>query len=139
LPHGTIGVEAIPDDLSLSPRESIIEAQRLLNEGRSFQAHEVLESTWKSAGPAQRELWRGLAQLAVGVTHARRGNAVGAAELLRRAGDRIEAYADHPPHHLDVAGLVVWVRALTARIGAEGLRGLTPDDLTPQLVRPPSG
>jgi hypothetical protein len=77
LPHGTAGVEGIPDDLALSADETLAEAQRLLDAGRAFQAHEVLESTWKAAPEVERELWRGLAQLAVGLTHARRGNAVG--------------------------------------------------------------
>src|ERR1700716_548567 len=81
LPHGAAGVEGIPDDLTLTPDETLTEAQRLLDAGRAFQAHEVLESTWKAAAPADRELWRGLAQLAVGLTHARRGNSVGAVQL----------------------------------------------------------
>ena len=49
LPHGADGVEAVPDDLALSPEETLAEAQRLLDAGRAFQAHEVLESTWKAA------------------------------------------------------------------------------------------
>ncbi|WP_211882206.1 DUF309 domain-containing protein, partial [Pseudarthrobacter albicanus] len=43
-----------------------------------FAAHEVLEARWK-AGPAEeRNLWQGLAQICVGLTHAARGNSVGA-------------------------------------------------------------
>ena len=34
--------------------------------GRPFHAHEVLEASWKAAPPAERDLWQGLAQLAVG-------------------------------------------------------------------------
>ncbi len=39
----------------------------------AFHAHEVLEDAWKTGPEAQRELWRGLAQLAVGLTHAAPG------------------------------------------------------------------
>jgi hypothetical protein len=135
LPHGTAGVPAIPDDLALSPDETIVEAQRLLDAGRAFQAHEVLESTWKAAPEAERELWRGLAQLAVGLTHALRGNPVGAVELLRRAADRVEEYAGDAPYGIDVAGLVAWARALVRRIELGGLAVLTPADLNPRLRR----
>jgi hypothetical protein len=135
LPHGAAGVPAIPDDLSLSPDETIVEAQRLLDAGRAFQAHEVLESTWKAAPEAERELWRGLAQLAVGLTHALRGNPVGAVELLRRAADRVEEYAADTPYGIDVAGLVAWARALVLRIEQDGLATLTPADLNPRLRR----
>ncbi|MEV1286604.1 DUF309 domain-containing protein [Micromonospora sp. NPDC049679] len=133
LPRGAAGVEAIPDDLALPPDEALAEAQRLLDAGRAFQAHEVLESAWKAAPEAERELWRGLAQLAVGLTHARRGNAVGGMELLRRAADRVESCASDAPHGVDAAGLTAWARTLTARIEQNGLGGLTLDDLTPQL------
>jgi hypothetical protein len=133
LPHGAVGVEGVPDDLALSPDETLAEAQRLLDESRAFQAHEVLESTWKAAPEVERELWRGLAQLAVGLTHAQRDNAVGAMELLRRAADRVEAYAGDPPHGVDVAGLVAWARSLVARIEQDGLAVLTPGDVIPQL------
>jgi hypothetical protein len=133
LPHGTAGVEGVPDDLALSADETLAEAQRLVDAGRAFQAHEVPESTWKAALDVERELWRGLAQLAVGLTHAGRGNPVGAMELLRRAANRIEQYAGQPPHGVDVAGLVGWARALVMHIEQDGLAALTPNDLTPRL------
>jgi hypothetical protein len=133
LPRGVTGVEGVPDDLTLSPDETLVEAQRLLDAGRAFQAHEVLESTWKTATGVDRELWRGLAQLAVGLTHARRGNAVGAVELLRRAADRVDGYTADPPYGVDAAGLVAWARALTVRVDRDGLAPLTVDDLTPRL------
>jgi hypothetical protein len=123
----------VPDDLTLPPEESLAEAQRLLDAGRAFHAHEVLEGTWKAAPEAERELWRGLAQLAVGLTHVRRGNAIGAAQLLRRAADRVEGYAGNPPYGVDAAGLSAWARAVVGRLERDGLAALTPIDLTPRL------
>src|ERR1019366_2346722 len=66
--------DRVPDDLLLPPADALALAQRLLDSGRPFHAHEVLEASWKAAPQAERELWRGLAQVAVGLTHAQRGN-----------------------------------------------------------------
>jgi len=115
LARGDAGVERVPDDLVLPPREGLIEAQRLLDEGLPFHAHEVLEGTWKSAPDDERDLWQGLAQLAVGLTHALRGNKVGSATLLRRGADRISGYADGRPHGIDVNGLLEWAGKLAAQ------------------------
>jgi len=108
LPRGAAGAVRVPDDLVLAPADSLVEAQRLLDEGRPFHAHEVLEATWKAAPDAERELWQGLAQLAVGLTHALRENSTGAAALLRRGADRISGYAGEPPYGIDVTGLLDW-------------------------------
>lgn len=94
-----------------SPEQALAEAQRLLDDGRPFHAHEVLEDAWKAAPQTQRELWRGLAQLAVGLTHAARGNRVGAAALLERGAALIAPYASDPPYGVDVTGLVSWARS----------------------------
>lgn len=115
LPHGAAGMPTMPDDLDTDPGRALDEAQRLLDDDRPFHAHEVLEAVWKAAPEDERELWRGLAQVAVGITHLRRGNAKGAQALLSRAADRIEPYADAPPHGIDVGGIVRRARALADR------------------------
>jgi len=112
LPRGAAGVERVPEDFLLPPDQSLDEAQRLFDAGRPFHAHEVLEASWKAAPEAERDLWQGLAQLAVGLTHRERGNATGAATLLRRGADRIAPYADDPPYGVQVAALVAVARAL---------------------------
>ncbi|GAA5155988.1 hypothetical protein GCM10023214_12560 [Amycolatopsis dongchuanensis] len=94
-----------------TPDETIAEAQRLLDEGKPFHAHEVFEDAWKSADGPERDLWKGLAQVAVGLTHRARGNAKGAEALLARGAEAIEPFASDAPHGLDVRGLVAWVRA----------------------------
>src|SRR4051812_20748202 len=111
LPYGTAGEERAPEGVVRPPDLALAEAQALLDAGRPFHAHEVLEDAWKSAPEAERELWRGLAQLAVGLTHALRGNATGAATLLERGAGNIEGYAAAPPHGIDVDGLVRWARS----------------------------
>jgi hypothetical protein len=121
LPRGAAGgVPTMPDDLTVTPLEALEQAQRLLDQGRPFHAHEVLEAAWKAAPEGERELWRGLAQLAVGLTHARRGNGEGAARLLDRAALRISGFAGTAPYDIDVSGLVDFVRG--GGIGTPRLR-----------------
>lgn len=131
LPHGAAGEERVPDDYAAPPDEALAEAQRLLDADRPFHAHEVLEAAWKAAPEGERELWKGLAQLAVGLTHVRRGNAVGAQALLRRAADRIAAY-ERPPYGIDAPGLARRARELADRIEQAGLGAV--DDLSPRLT-----
>ncbi|MCO5970054.1 DUF309 domain-containing protein [Actinoallomurus soli] len=134
LPHGAAGEERVPDDYAAAPAEALAEAQRLLDADRPFHAHEVLEAAWKAAPEAERALWQGLAQLAVGFTHVRRGNPRGACTLLRRAADRIASYADAPaPHGIAVADLAAAARELADRIERDGLDAVADADLTPRL------
>lgn len=119
LPHGAAGVaQEVPP--YRGPTEAISEAQRLLIADQPFQAHEVFEDAWKAGPSAEGDLWRGLAQLAVGVTHVKRGNTRGAVALLERAADRLAPFADHPPHGLDIAGVRRWVHRAAAEIEAGG-------------------
>ena len=118
LPYDADGEERAPEGVVRPPAQALAEAQHLLDAGRPFHAHEVLEDAWKSAPETERELWRGLAQLAVGLTHAARGNARGAATLLDRGAGNIAPYAGAPPHGIDVGGLVRWARGLAGDAGA---------------------
>jgi hypothetical protein len=102
-------------------------AQRLLDADRPFHAHEVLEASWKTSPPAERELWKGLAQIAVGLTHARRGNARGAAALLRRGGQRVGGYAGTAPHGIDAGGIARQASGLADRIDRDGLAAAAGD------------
>lgn len=108
LPYGDPrGVEPVPE-VALPPAQTLALAQELLDAGRAFSAHEVLEAAWKAAPADERELWQGLAQVCVGLTHAQRGNAAGAARLLQRGIARLRPYAAAPPHDIDVAGILAW-------------------------------
>jgi hypothetical protein len=119
LPYGEPGEERAPEGVVRPPAQALDEAQALLDAGRPFHAHEVLEDAWKSAPDAERQLWRGLAQLAVGLTHAMRGNARGAGTLLDRGAGNIAPYMSSPPHGIDVAGLVAWARGAASSTGGE--------------------
>jgi len=137
LAKGAPGVDRVPEDLRLEAGAALREAQRLLDSGLPFQAHEIMEGTWKATEGPARALWQGLAQLAVGYTHAQRGNAAGAVALLTRGAERIVPFGapgqQHRPPDVDVAGLVEHATALAARIETDGLASVTERDLRPRL------
>lgn len=81
-------VEAV-SEAPLPDEQALDAAQALLDSGRAFSAHEVLEASWKAASPDERDRWQGLAQVCVGVTHLQRGNLVGAVRLLQRGAGRL--------------------------------------------------
>ncbi|RNL73592.1 DUF309 domain-containing protein [Streptomyces sp. I6] len=120
LPYGAEGVDRQPEGVVRSPGETLAEAQRLLNAGMPFHAHEVLEDAWKSGPDEERGLWRGLAQLAVGLTHAARGNAAGGAALLARGAESIVPYGAQGPYGIDVVGLTCWAAALRDDLRRDG-------------------
>ena len=115
LPYGAVGVEPISEE-PRPPAETLAYARELLDQGRPFAAHEALEVRWKSCPVEERELWQGLAQLCVGLTHHARGNAVGASRLVERAAGRLAAYeqGDGPTYGLDLAALVGCARGRVA-------------------------
>lgn len=128
LPYGSEGVPRIPDDLELSPAETLAYAQDLLDRGQAFSAHEVLEAAWKNGPEHERALWQGLAQLAVGITHVQRGNRAGAAALLRRASTRLSLVDRPAPYGVDMAGLVAYADALAGDVENAG-------DIAPARLR----
>ncbi|MGW4229965.1 DUF309 domain-containing protein [Streptomyces sp. NPDC004980] len=120
LPYGTPGVERQPEGVVRSPDGTVREAQRLLDAGMPFHAHEVFEDAWKSGPEAERELWRGLAQMAVGLTHAARGNSAGGARLLRRGAAAVEGFRGADPYGIGVGPLIAWAQELAGRVDPPG-------------------
>jgi hypothetical protein len=81
------------DSLSLDTNHELGRAHA--RAGRWFPAHEAWETAWKQARDTdEAELFKGLSQMGAGYVHLLRGNAHGAATLLRRASRRIGAYED---------------------------------------------
>lgn len=108
LPYGSSGAPRQPEGVVRSAEQTLTEAQRLLDAGMPFHAHEVLEDRWKTAPEPERALWRALAQYAVGLTHAARGNPRGAAALLARSAQGLARFEAQPPFGIDVAGVRRW-------------------------------
>ena len=136
------GQDRIPDDLLLAGPDAARLADELLRAGRPFHAHEVLEASWKTGPAGERDLWQGLAQVAVGLTHAQRGNARGAVALLSRGVQRVRAYQaassasplGDRPYGIDLAAFLAASDDLAARIDRDGLAGVPAADLRPGLT-----
>lgn len=118
LPYDAEGVTPVSEE-PLPPGRTLEVARGLVDEGRPFAAHEVLEARWKAAPDEERDLWQGLAQVCVALTHAQRGNAVGAGRLRERGTERLQRYAatGGPTYGLDLAALIACAEG---RLGAEG-------------------
>jgi uncharacterized protein len=107
------------------PPPLLVEGVRLFNEGRWFEAHEVLEDAWRADPTELRRLYQGLLQVGVGLHHASRGNLRGALNLLDRGIARLEPFRPRCLG-LDVERLLRDAgearRALAAPGGLEGFR-----------------
>ncbi|WP_433544747.1 DUF309 domain-containing protein [Streptomyces sp. CA-294286] len=135
LPYGSAGVERQPEGVVRSPAETVCEAQRLLDAGMPFHAHEVFEDAWKSGPEEEAPLWRAMAQVAVGLTHAARGNAAGGARLLLRGAAGLAAYeGSRTPHGMDLDALVRWARELAGRVGGAGAGPVDAGTEAPRLA-----
>ncbi len=117
------------DEAQALPKpEAIAEAERLVLTGQPFYAHEVLEGPWHLAPEPERAFWQGLAQVAVGLTHVQRGNAVGARSLLRSGAEKLAPYPDGH-EGVAVSRVVATATALADRVEREGVTALSADDL----------
>ena len=80
--------------------------------------------------------------MAVGLTHAHRGNARGAVALLSRGAQRVRAYQAHAaspadrdlPYGIDLGAFLAASDDLVARIERDGLAGIPAADLRPGLT-----
>ncbi|MGW0148483.1 DUF309 domain-containing protein [Streptomyces sp. NPDC003333] len=137
LPYGADGVDRQPEGVVRTPAETVAEAQELLDAGKPFHAHEVFEDAWKSGPEEERGLWRGLAQLAVGLTHAARGNVTGGARLLRRGAGAVQEWVAgagvERPYGLDPEALAAWARELADDVERAGGRPVDARERAPRL------
>lgn len=105
LPHDadpSIVVAGVPDRAQISDEEAWAEGIDYLDRHMPFHAHEIFEMRWRQAPERDRAAWQGLAQWGAALTHAARGNSVGAARVAERAAARLSG-ASHVPACVDVA------------------------------------
>ncbi|WP_083957870.1 DUF309 domain-containing protein [Herbidospora mongoliensis] len=122
LPHDAEGVERVPDDYAPTAEQAITDGVEMLRLDRPFHAHEIFEGRWKNCPPEERELWQGLAQLCVGLTHLQRGNERGAETLLERGTGRLKTITNRP-YGIDAAAAAQArsINDLLAALGATSI------------------
>lgn len=118
LPRGAKGVlEDMPEPDS--PEEALRLGIEYFNRRRFFQAHEMWEEAWHPSPAPERDFWQGITQIAVGFTHFQRGNAKGAATLLRRGCRKLDSYGESF-HGVPLRDLAAAARAAADVIEREG-------------------
>jgi predicted metal-dependent hydrolase len=91
--------------LLTAPEHEYLRGIELFNQGKFFDAHEVLEDVWRASSHEEKKTWQGLVQVAVALHHYSTGNRVGMRSVLLRAMNNL---AGHPPnfHGIEVARLL---------------------------------
>lgn len=93
LPRDVVGVDLIEPADPATVESALALGVARWDAQRYFEAHELLEHAWKLGPECDRDLWKGVIQIAVAGVHLQRGNRIGARRLLDRALERL---ADRP-------------------------------------------
>lgn len=125
LPYDTTETELLEEWEYATVQEALELGVWLWDEQRLFEAHECLEDVWHAAPDEDRDFWQGVIQVAVAGVHHQRANPTGAAALLDRARERLEAYPDLH-RGVDVAALIDHARRAAARARETGEAGPPP-------------
>jgi predicted metal-dependent hydrolase len=104
LPYGAEGVPLVEQVEPRTVEEALALGVRRWDDRRYFEAHELLELAWKLGPVEDRDLWKGVIQVAVAGVHLQRGNPIGARRLLDRALGRLAGLPD-VRRGIDVAAL----------------------------------
>jgi len=110
-----------PGRVANGPGEAFVRGVALFDARRFWEAHEFFEHAWKDerGDDADRDFWKGVTQVAVGLCHVQRGNAPGAVTLLRRAAENLGPYPS--PHlRVDTRRLEAEARRVASEIEATG-------------------
>lgn len=115
----------------------LLQALDELNLGLWFQCHETLEELWKSRPKEARErdLYKGILMIAVGLHHAGRGHRPGALRKLPRA---VELLAPFAPvcQGVDVAALLACCAQLLTFLADAPPGAPIPPQLLPRVALP---
>jgi hypothetical protein len=115
----------------LNPHVS--EGIRLFNEGRYFDAHEALETAWRTEAGSIRDLYKGILQVAVCYLHITRHNYDGAIKMHHRSQKWLANWPD-VVLGIHVAQLKADLAATVTELQRLGPDGIESFDLT--LLKP---
>jgi predicted metal-dependent hydrolase len=92
----------------------------LVRRGEYFEAHEELETAWRSADARERDFCQGLVHVAVAWYQAGRGKRTGCERQLEKAHRRLSRYA--PAHRgVDVSAVLAQVDRAAEQVAAGSL------------------
>jgi uncharacterized protein len=111
LPRDASGPPPVDDAPALNPADALVVGESLLRDGHPFAAHEVFEAVWKATSDQERGVFRGLAQLAVAMTHRQRRNVKGARALFARAAATLDPWDAVEPYGVAVRSVRTWCAA----------------------------
>ena len=120
LRSGTVDVALIEAVEPATVEEALALGVERWDTQRYFEAHELLEHAWKLGPDADRDLWKGVIQVAVAGVHLQRGNRIGARRLLDRALERLAGVPD-TTRGIDVAALRRTASAARSVLDAGGV------------------
>ena len=84
--------KAVAEPARFSADAALAEGARRFDAGKYFEAHEAWEEWWRPMRGPERDLFRGLINLAVAMNKAREGNPAGVVRLLDRANGLLAPY-----------------------------------------------
>jgi predicted metal-dependent hydrolase len=120
--------------MSRTPEDKAILAAGVaaFNDGRYFACHEILETLWLPDVSPERDLLKGLIQVAAGLHHQKNGNVRGCRKLLLRATQLLTPYSPAGAD-LDIAGLLGEVAVVLAFCESAAPGDPLPPALVPRL------
>lgn len=71
---------------------ALAEFGRLFNSHAFFEAHEVLEASWRAELGERRDFYQGLIQVSAALVHVQKGNRYGAVSLAAKAAGYLKKY-----------------------------------------------
>lgn len=107
---------------------------KTFNEGKFFEAHEILEDVWRHERGPPKNFYRGLINLGVGYAHWRKGKAKAATSVLTAARELLEPYA--PAYDgVEVTPLLKQIERTIGAIMSSALEGPEAKISVPKIER----
>lgn len=92
MPDSRTPASHTPDDRTQDEIRRFDRALALFEAGAWFTCHEVLERLWLDETRPQRDVYKGILQIAVGLLHEDNGNRAGALRLLERGASHLAPF-----------------------------------------------
>ena len=117
------------DSLHLKAQEGI----KLFNQGKYYQAHDLLEEAWMDSPSPERDLYQGILQIGLAYYQITRGNYRGSLKMFQLAKHNLSLLGI-ALLGIDIARLQADAQSVESALRQLGSTGI--DQLDPELIRP---